>query len=154
MIIIPENKRFKVNTPHIVHETIEGETIILNLKNGYYYSFDGIGPVIWKFIEKNAEIKQITQIFLKHFKSPEKDFVTRVMDFIARLEENELIIPSNSNDSETTFISIDELINLMTTENSAFATPILHKYADMQDVLLLDPIHDVNEKGWPEPKKD
>jgi len=30
-----------------------------------------------------------------------------------------------------------------------FDAPVLHSYTDMQDVLLLDPIHDVDETGWP-----
>jgi hypothetical protein len=25
----------------------------------------------------------------------------------------------------------------------------LHKYTDMEELLLLDPIHDVDETGWP-----
>ncbi len=31
----------------------------------------------------------------------------------------------------------------------AFAPPRLQRYTDMQDLLLLDPIHDVDEVGWP-----
>jgi hypothetical protein len=27
--------------------------------------------------------------------------------------------------------------------------PLLRKYTDMRDLLLLDPIHDVDEQGWP-----
>jgi hypothetical protein len=35
-----------------------------------------------------------------------------------------------------------------------FAPPVLHVYSDMREVLLLDPIHDVEDaSGWPEPKR-
>lgn len=30
-----------------------------------------------------------------------------------------------------------------------FPAPRLERYTDMQDLLLLDPIHDVDERGWP-----
>jgi hypothetical protein len=30
-----------------------------------------------------------------------------------------------------------------------YEAPALHKYNDMQDLLLLDPVHDVDETGWP-----
>ena len=33
-----------------------------------------------------------------------------------------------------------------------FEAPILNKYNDMQELLLLDPIHDVDEAGWPNTK--
>jgi len=36
---------------------------------------------------------------------------------------------------------------------TVFAPPVLEVYTDMQDLLLLDPIHDVDETvGWPSPK--
>ena len=39
--------------------------------------------------------------------------------------------------------------------NGGFDEPVLHKYEDMKDMLLLDPIHDVDdEAGWPQPKSD
>jgi hypothetical protein len=35
----------------------------------------------------------------------------------------------------------------------AFTQPVLEVYTDMQDLLLLDPIHEVDEEaGWPSPK--
>ena len=36
-------ERFKVNPAKVVHETIEGEAILIHLDNGYYYSLDGAG---------------------------------------------------------------------------------------------------------------
>jgi hypothetical protein len=31
---------------------------------------------------------------------------------------------------------------------------LLNKYSDMQELLLLDPIHDVDDAGWPKPNPD
>jgi hypothetical protein len=30
-----------------------------------------------------------------------------------------------------------------------FAEPVIEEFDDMQGLLLLDPIHDVSEEGWP-----
>ena len=32
---------------------------------------------------------------------------------------------------------------------SAFLPPEIDIFSDMQDILLLDPVHDVDESGWP-----
>jgi len=32
-----------------------------------------------------------------------------------------------------------------------FQMPVVERYTDMADLLLLDPIHDVNAEGWPHP---
>jgi hypothetical protein len=34
----------------------------------------------------------------------------------------------------------------------AFTPPTLEAYRDLQSLFLLDPVHDVSEDGWPEPK--
>jgi hypothetical protein len=33
-----------------------------------------------------------------------------------------------------------------------FPAPVLNKFTDMQMLLLIDPIHDVSQKGWPQLK--
>ena len=40
-----------VNSPHVVHETIDGETIIIHLGTGTYYSLDGVGADIWALLD-------------------------------------------------------------------------------------------------------
>ena len=50
----------KINEPNIVHENIDGETIILNLDSGNYYSIVDVGADIWNYIEKGAPLKEIT----------------------------------------------------------------------------------------------
>src|SRR4051794_38301552 len=32
---------------------------------------------------------------------------------------------------------------------AAYGAPALNKYTDMQELLLLDPVHEVDEAGWP-----
>jgi hypothetical protein len=34
-----------------------------------------------------------------------------------------------------------------------FSVPLLQKYTDMEEMLLLDPIHEVDEQGWPSSRK-
>ena len=34
-------------------------------------------------------------------------------------------------------------------QRAPFVAPVLQKHTDMQDLLLLDPIHEVDETGWP-----
>jgi hypothetical protein len=37
-------------------------------------------------------------------------------------------------------------------QSGPFRVPVLNRYSDMADMLLLDPVHDVEESGWPVPK--
>jgi len=38
---------------------------------------------------------------------------------------------------------------ITSAERPPFTKPELHKFTDMQDLLLFDPIHEVDESGWP-----
>ena len=35
------------------------------------------------------------------------------------------------------------------SERLAFTPPKLERYTDMQEIILLDPVHKVDSQGWP-----
>ncbi|MCF8297440.1 MAG: PqqD family peptide modification chaperone [Saprospiraceae bacterium] len=142
--------KYTVNSPHVVHDTIDGETILVNLKNGNYYSFDKLGVIIWDFIVSKNKLSALVQKVSLFYKKP-LDEISEVLEvFITQLKNEELIVIDNSETPENQELDLSEIEKL----SSEFAPPILNKYADMQDVLLLDPIHDTDEKGWPSGKDE
>src|SRR5437764_230022 len=51
--------RFRVNSPNVIHETIEGEVILIDLKTGTYYSLREAGAAIWEAIDRGAGLDAI-----------------------------------------------------------------------------------------------
>ena len=39
---------YRVNSPHVISETVGGETIIVNLASGHYFSLQGTAVEVWK----------------------------------------------------------------------------------------------------------
>lgn len=143
----------KVNEPNVVHETIEGETILLNLGTGNYYSIEWPGTFVWDLLAETGDINGIKKAFLSANSEKENEVDKAYSQFIDLLFEEELVVASEN--GKATSLSIDnnskeEFVKAL----SKLDKLTLNKYSDMQDMLLLDPIHDVDEKGWPEPKKD
>ena len=64
--------------------------------------------------------------------------------FIADLQEDNLIVSEDGITAET---DMEELGRLLAGSEETVLK--LNRYSDMQEFLLLDPIHDVGEKGWP-----
>jgi hypothetical protein len=147
-----ETKHYVLNKPYIVHETIEGETIVMNLKNGFYYSFDGIGPVVWGLIGLGASEAQIHLLLHELYPDCHLDLKTLAEEFLEQLEQNELIIKESSGHADPPELRAEELLAEPLFSEVILKQPLFQRYADMKDVLLLDPIHDVDAKGWPEPK--
>jgi hypothetical protein len=143
---------FTIHAPYIVHETIEGETIVMNLKNGYYYSFGGVGPAIWEMILNKADLAQIQKTLQQSFGSDIENLEVVVESFINDLKSNEIIIETEKPDKTLSDKEIESISGSLAFAEAERKAPVFQRYTDMQDVLLLDPIHDVDEKGWPEPR--
>jgi hypothetical protein len=137
--------RFRINTPAIVHETIEEEVVIINLENGNYYSLDGMGAKIWGSVGRGASVGEIVGELDNQYHANRAQIGTDVERFLAELWQDALIV---SDEIETSRIDHAPKTQ-MDEEKLDFEAPVLNRYTDMQDLLLLDPIHDVDEAGWP-----
>ena len=142
----------QVNEPHIVHETIDGETILMDLRSGNYFSIEKSGAVIWEILIQTANVDSLIQK-AGELSNPGQSAQVRsdIQNFVEKLLSEDLIREAERNEApEIT----EEMLNSLKRAVTAMEALELNKYSDMQEMLLLDPIHDVDEKGWPEPKKN
>jgi len=136
---------FQVNSPNVIHEVIDGEAVLVSLESGSYYSIDNVGAAIWSHIEHGLSLPQIIEAITNQYTGEQTQIETGVNQLVAQLQEERLIVPvetAQTNGSSTA-------INGNSQVKIPFEPPVLHKYTDMEDLLLLDPIHDVDETGWP-----
>jgi hypothetical protein len=155
----------KVNVPHVVHETIEGETILLDLRTGMYYSLDENGSALWDFLAATGSSEKAVETLSGGTEDLNPLVREGVEGFVSKLLNEGLLIrgdlAASYADAASAVDSTGHIHGLkegqvenLRTRAGSFQAPVMQKYADMQDLLLLDPIHDVDQEGWPEPKKD
>ena len=108
---------------------------MVNLETGIYYSIRGSGIDIWRAVEAGLSEDEIHQRFSS------SGAEAQVRSYLAELERERLVIRANDNDKSGPAIdfSIREPI----------AEPVLEKFTDMREMLLIDPIHELDESGWP-----
>jgi hypothetical protein len=122
----------------IVHETIDGETVVINLATGNYYSIEGSGADLWSrlLVGETAEVSG-SRLASEH--GADSGAVTSaILAFHRELFDEGLITMPTSdapgNDGDL----------------GSFEVPRLHVYNDLQAHLLADPVHDVERgAGWP-----
>lgn len=141
----------RINQPKIVHDLFDDEVVIVNLDSGAYYSLEGTAKWIWQAILKKRSLTQIVQDGVAEFDAAEGEIATAITKFLDELQVEGIVsttavAPSPSDQAEARPSATGQ-----TTGKSAFVAPILSRYTDMQDLLLLDPIHDVGAAGWPKP---
>ncbi len=134
---------YRVREPDVVHETIDGETVIVNLSTGNYYSLQGVGADVWALMAAGKPAHQIVAGIGQRYEGAPAQIEAGVGGLLARLVAEGLIIPGESLNSEVAALGATD------GARPAFTVPVLEAHQDMQDLLLLDPIHDVDETGWP-----
>lgn len=141
----------RVNTPQVVCETIDGEVVIVNLDKGIYYSLLKTGADIWSRIERQLDRHQIIQEVARSYDGSVEEIEIAIDEFIANLLAEELIVI----DPQPRVANTDNSLEILETSGSKphFEKPMLEKFTDMEDLLLLDPIHEVDvAAGWPTTK--
>ena len=134
-------------SPHkVVHETVEGETIVIHLKTGSYYSLTGAAAEIWSLLEASCSGDQIAAELAERHGRARSEATAAVSDLLGRLAEEDLVEPRVNG------VEPGGRLEVPAWRAQAWAEPKFEKFDDMQDFLLVDPIHEVDETGWPSPK--
>lgn len=131
---------FRINSPAVIWEQIEQEIIVINLENGFYYDISGVSAPIWQMIN-HFGYQEIILKLAAHYDLQADEIKSDVNFFLKTLEEEKLIVLADersSTEAQSSFCF-----------PTYYTKPVLNKYTDMENLLLIDPIHEVDEQGWP-----
>lgn len=140
--------KFKINHPHVVAECFDAEVVAINLNTGSYYSMGKSGVTIWALVSTGARLHDIMAEVNQRCSGEPPAMKQAAQKFMAELQQPQLIVvQANGNPPDFSAPSTSSTAPLC--EKMSFDPPVLCEYSDMQDLLLLDPIHEVDSQGWP-----
>lgn len=129
----------KVNEPDVVYQVFPDEVVIINLRAGTYYSTNRVGADIFGMVAAGASRDEVQDLLTARWSDvPPK----AVQDFMKDLLRQGIF--TNVEPETSTAAAAYPARELL-----PFEPPQLNTYDDMQELLLLDPVHDVDEQGWP-----
>lgn len=138
---------YVVNRSKVLSEELDGETIIINLETGNYYSMNKAGSALWGLLQDRRSYRTILTHLSARADAEAGEFKTSLDDALSLLKRDGLVLESESgNTAEPAPNGPDE--------GGTLETVSITKYEDMQEMLLADPIHDVDKTGWPGVKPD
>ena len=141
-----DNERYTIDETRIVSEIIDGEAVIVNLANGYYYSLDRSAAEIWGWLQAGWSIADIFSAIRDRYDCSGTDPETTVRALIGTLVADKLIA---SRPDHPDGLSLMAPGLEPSAAKKPFRAPSLQRFEDMQGFLLVDPIHEVDETGWP-----
>jgi hypothetical protein len=144
-----QSRRFSVDVRRVVHETIDGETILINLESGNYYSLDGCGVEVWSLLAQGQSGDEVVGELQSRYPAAHDDVAEPVHALIDELLQEGLMEPAGENGHAN-----GNGNGAAAAPSASFVPPVLKKFTDLQYFLLVDPIHEVEAAGWPHERRD
>jgi Coenzyme PQQ synthesis protein D (PqqD) len=136
--------RYRVNSPHVISETVGGETIIVNLASGHYFSLQGTAVDVWEAIERGEASESIVLELEHRYEAGEGEIAGAVQKLLDDFAAAELLVAETNGSAGATPAPPQAA-----AERVPFVAPSFSTFTDMQDIILLDPVHEVDTRGWP-----
>jgi hypothetical protein len=142
---------FTISRPKVILENFDDETILINLDSGMYYSLNKAGSEILSLAERCTTLAEVVEALSRRYAGETEDIRAGVEHVVSQLRQEALIVPRSVPpvvDRESVASS-----DGVESQKSPFIAPVLTAFGDMQEILQLDPIHDVDASGWPTVRK-
>jgi hypothetical protein len=117
-------EHYEIHGPDIISEEMDDETVVINLESGCYYSLNAAATKIWEAVLSKKAIKASGAF---------SDVITIMLD--------EKLIRKTDGTAQASGTYEPDMTGDITL-------PVIEKHSDIKEMLILDPIHEVEDLGW------
>jgi len=135
-----KQSRFRVDSARFAHEDVDGEVIVIDMDAGTYFSMRDTAAAVFLLMVQGLPVDAAVGALATACSSEPGQIEAPVAEFIAQLASEAILVPRSDEPDAAEIPALPAM---------AFKPPALEKFTDMQDLLTLDPIHEVDETGWP-----
>jgi hypothetical protein len=75
----------------VAFREVDGETVMMSVQAGKYYSLDAVGTRIWALLEQPRTVAEICSILVEEFEVTPDQCQADVLAFLERLAADELV---------------------------------------------------------------
>lgn len=133
-----------MNAPKVAAELIDDETIVINFETGAYHSLRGVASHAWSILATTVTLETLVAGISAYYDGDEDHIRDALQNFVDELAAAGLVVMDAAEPAS-------QPVQLPASPNGRprFQPPVMETFADMQDYLLMDPIHEVDSTGWP-----
>ena len=130
---------YQLNHPPCIQEVLQEDAVVIDLDTGTYHNLREFSATIWSLIIDAQPLSHIISS-IDASDANKSLFTICLQDFVQTLLAKKLIrLCDTANDKAIDVMVLPDNYSL-----------VCESYTDMQEMLLLDPIHDVDDTlGWP-----
>jgi hypothetical protein len=136
---------YSTQVPKVAVQQFDDEVLLANFETGVYYSLCGSAAAIWLGLSSGASLDEIEAAFPAFEGATDVPSSKVVRNFVETLLTEKLIMHREG--------APDQQNHTWRPQTRLLSPPVLDRFEDLRDLLLLDPVHDVSQAGWPRPMK-
>lgn len=136
--MVTAESQFAIAHAKIISETLEGETLIIDLSRGLYFSLNRSASIVWQLLTGGVRYEEILHRVSELY--PASDSILGDIEQFCQslLNENLLVLSAEA-------IGATEVI-VSQVHTYEYATPTMEKHNDLESLLLADPVHEFNDQ--------
>ena len=139
---------WQVRGESVSMERLDGETIAINFDSGEYFSFRGAAADVLWLISSGTDPQHWQACLTAAFPGLEwsEEIGIDVERFLGELVDAGVIEATEASGGPATPLPADY-------HRGPWVSPSVHANDDLADLLVIDPIHDSGEDGWPQTRE-
>lgn len=139
--------RLALNDASVIFERFGEEVVAIHLGTGRYYSLPGLAGEAFLLLAKTPTIPELADALAARFDAPAHIIAADLDSFLGRLKDESLLIEDRHSKARGL-----DLPTVSADPKLPYTAPEIHSHRDLENLFLVDPIHETGDAGWPQPK--
>ncbi|EJN07663.1 hypothetical protein PMI42_07678 [Bradyrhizobium sp. YR681] len=132
------------SVPLLISQQFDSEVVLANYQNGVYYNLEGSAAQIWLGLKVNRTVEEIGSAIAAATGGDVPFITQQVHAFVDGMLAEGLIAEGAADARDEAAIA-----NWAPVLTGAFVAPEFQRFDNLRELLLMDPVHDAGEEGWP-----
>src|SRR5258706_1590182 len=130
------DRAYRIEAASVVSDVIDGEAVMLHRGSGDYFSTDGVGSLIWQWIEEGRSRGRMLGDLEARFAADPAAIAAALDSFIVGLLSHQLV-----RDAAATGQTEEARVAAGSGEHGTISPPVLNINSDFTNLILLDSIY-------------
>jgi hypothetical protein len=137
-----------IDSARCAHETVDGETMVIDTTTGHLLLLGGIGVHLWEHLRRTTTRDHLVSMVTGRYGALAG---AEASAFVDELAASGLVIAGPPGDGVASVDAAPDADGSTGPEWPAeFESPVLERFEDIADIMAMDPIHEVDTSlGWP-----
>lgn len=137
---------YVANRRDVAHESFDDEVILIHFPSGKYFRLNAPGRVAWAVLANGATAAEIAAALSGAFEVGGPASRASADALVASLVAQGLVVQDVADRRSAATVAQPSGVR------APFEEPRLEIFTDLEQLFLVDPIHDVDASGWPHAK--